>query len=209
VLVEGTSNAGPFRTTTGVVGVVLAAGRGARFAAADPSAPPKMLAPIDGVPMVRRVVATLIAGGVDRCVVVVSTGGASAIGMALEGLPAELVVNPNPSRGMFSSVQCGLRATGEHELCVLLPGDMPFVQPLTVTLLIANARDTGRTVAPTLDGHAGHPVALSPETRAAILLAPGDSRLDQELARRTVMMVPVVDFGVRRDVDQPDSPPYT
>lgn len=200
----GTSNAGPCRTTTGVVGVVLAAGRGERFAAADPAGSPKMLAPIDGVPMVRRVVATLIAGGVDRCVVVVSTDGAAAIGVTLEGLPVELVVNPDPSRGMFSSVQCGVGATDDTDQCVLLPGDMPFIQPLTVTLLIATARDSARTVAPSLDGHAGHPVVLSSAMRSRVLAAAAESRLDHELAHEGVMLVPVVDSGVRRDVDRPE-----
>lgn len=191
----------PAPALTGIAGVVLAAGRGERFAAADPSAPPKMLAPIDGVPMVRRTVATLLAGGADRCVVVVSADGASAIGVALEGLPVELAVNPDPSRGMFSSVQCGLHATGETEMCVLLPGDMPFIQPLTVTVLIAHARDTGRTTAPGLKGHAGHPVVLSPMMRVRILAALAESRLDHELAHEDVLVVPVVDAGVRRDVD--------
>ncbi len=198
-----TSHSAP--ALTGIVGVVLAAGRGERFAAADPSAPAKMLALIDGVPMVRRTVATLLAGGVDRCVVVVSAAGASVIGPALDGLAVELVVNPDPSRGMFSSVQCGLHATGEREMCVLLPGDMPFIQPLTVTLLIAHARDTGRTIAPSLDGHAGHPVICSPLLRAHILAAPANSRLDHELAHEPVVLVPVVDAGVRRDVDRPIS----
>ncbi|MBM3750799.1 MAG: nucleotidyltransferase family protein [Acidimicrobiia bacterium] len=196
-----TSHSAP--ALTGIVGVVLAAGRGERFAAADPSAPPKMLASIDGMPMVRRTVATLLAGGVDRCVVVVASDGASAIGAALDGLAVELVVNPDPSRGMFSSVQCGLHATGEHELCVLLPGDMPFIQPLTVTLLIAHAREASRTTAPALEGHAGHPVVLSPMMRAHILAAQAESRLDHELAHESVLLVPVADPGVRRDVDRP------
>jgi len=162
-----------------------------------------MLASIDGMPMVRRTVATLLAGGVDRCVVVVASDGASAIGAALDGLAVELVVNPDPSRGMFSSVQCGLHATGEHELCVLLPGDMPFIQPLTVTLLIAHAREASRTTAPALEGHAGHPVVLSPMMRAHILAAQAESRLDHELAHESVLLVPVADPGVRRDVDRP------
>ncbi len=194
----------PAPALTGVAGVVLAAGRGERFAAADPSAPPKMLAPIDGVPMVCRTVATLIAGGADRCVVVVSADGASAIGQALEGLPVELVVNPDPSRGMFSSVRCGVQATSDTEMCVLLPGDMPFIQPLTITVLIARARETDRTTAPALEGHAGHPVVLSSTMRARIVAAPTGSRLDHELAHEEVLLVPVVDAGVRRDVDRPD-----
>lgn len=190
---------------TGVVGVVLAAGRGERFAAADPSSPPKMLSLVGGRPMVRRSVTSLIEGGVDRCVVVVSAEQATAIGHALEGLPVDLVVNPDPSRGMFSSVQCGVQAAADTDMCVLLPGDMPFVQPLTVTVVIATARETGRTVAPSLDGHAGHPVVVSTAMRPRLLAAPPNSRLDHQLAHEDVVLVPVVDPGVRRDVDRPAS----
>lgn len=187
-----------------VVGIVLAAGTGSRFAAADPTAPPKMLAMVEGVPMVRRTVAVLLAGGVDRCVVVASAQ-VDGIAEALAGLPVDLVTNPDPSRGMFSSVQCGAGVAADSDMCVLLPGDMPFVQPLTVTVLIAAAREAGRTAVPTLDGHAGHPVVLSAAMRARILAAPADSRLDQELASEDVLTVSVVDPGVRRDVDRPDS----
>ena len=41
------------------VAIVLAAGRGSRFAEASPGGPAKMMAPIDGVPMIRRTVESL------------------------------------------------------------------------------------------------------------------------------------------------------
>jgi molybdenum cofactor cytidylyltransferase len=186
-----------------VVGIVPAAGRGARFAEADPAAPPKMIAPIDGVPMVRRTVESLLGGGVNHCVVVVSEGGREAIHDALHGLPVDLVVNPDPSRGMFSSVQCGVAVTDESALCVLLPGDMPFVQPSTIAAVIAAGRAGQCTVTPALDGNRGHPVVCSPALRAWIVAAPVDSRLDHLMDRDTVVAVDVTDPGVRRDVDRP------
>ena len=40
-------------------------------------------------------------------------------------------MNPDPSRGMFSSIQIGLAAAqGDPSSC--FPGDMPFVRPATV-----------------------------------------------------------------------------
>lgn len=187
-----------------VVGVVPAAGRGSRFAEADPAAPPKMLALVDGVPMVRRTVVSLLDGGVDRCVVVVAAEGAEGIDQALDGLPVRLIVNPDPSRGMFSSVQCGVTATDEADLCVLLPGDMPFVQPATIAAVVAAGLGGGRTVTPSLTGHRGHPVVCSSVLRARIAAAPVDSRLDHLMDQDTVLTVDVADAGVRRDVDRPD-----
>jgi len=189
--------------TSRVVGIVLAAGRGSRFAEADPTGPPKMLAPVDGVPMVRRTVESLIDGGVAHCMVVVSASGAAAIQQALAGLPVTLVVNPDPSRGMFSSVQCGVMATHPSDLCVLLPGDMPFVQPSTVAAVIALAREGTHTVTPSLDGHRGHPVVCSTALRASIVAADADFRLDHLMEKVPVLTIDVTDSGVRRDVDRP------
>lgn len=186
-----------------IIGIVPAAGRGSRFAEADPAAPPKMLALVDGVPMVRRTVESLVNGGVDHCVVVASPQGAVAVEHALHGLPVDLVVNPDPSRGMFSSVQCGVTATDEADLCVLLPGDMPFVLPATIAAVIAAAQGGGRTVTPALDGHRGHPVACSSVLRAWIIAAGADARLDHLMDQDTVLAVDVADPGVRRDMDWP------
>ncbi len=195
--------------TLQVVGIVPAAGRGSRFADADPAAPPKMLARVDGVPMVRRTVESLVKGGVDHCVVIVSPQGSASvdgIDQALRGLPVRLVVNPDPSRGMFSSVQCGVAATDESDLCVLLPGDMPFVQPSTIAAVIAAAERGAHTVTPSLDGHRGHPVVSSSPLRARIVAAAADSRLDHLMDQDTVRVVDVTDSGVRRDVDRPAPP---
>ena len=163
-----------------------------------------MLALVDGVPMVRRTVESLIDAGVERCVVVVSAAGAAAASEALEGLPVSLVINADPSRGMFSSIQCGVLATDESDLCVLLPGDMPFVQPSTIAAVIAEAKGSARSVAPVLDGHPGHPVVCSLVLRARIIAAPVDARLDHLMAEDAVLAVDVTDPGVRRDMDRPD-----
>jgi len=190
-----------------IVGIVLAAGRGARFAEATPGGPPKMMAPVDGVPMIRRTVESLVAGGVDRSVVVVSREQATAIARALAGLPVTCVVNPEPERGMFSSVQCGMVAAAEAGICVLLPGDMPFVQPNTVARLLSAAAMTGRTVVPLLNGHAGHPVVCSISLRNRIVAADTDGRLDYLMREEDVVHLDVVDAGVRRDVDRPSDLP--
>ena len=191
-----------------IVGIVPAAGRGARFAEADPAAPPKMLAPIDGVPMVRRTVESLLRAGVEFCLVVVAPSGVKAIGQALGGLPVRLVTNPDPSRGMFSSVQCALASARQEDQCLLLPGDMPHVQSSTIAAVIAAGQGGKRTVTPLLAGHRGHPVLCSSVLRDRIVAAPIDSRLDHLLDQDDVVGVDVTDPGVRRDVDHPGAPAH-
>jgi molybdenum cofactor cytidylyltransferase len=179
------------------VGVVLAAGQGSRFAVAAPDALPKLLALVDGVPLVRRTVTSLLDAGVHRCVVVVTAENQAGIDAALAELPVHSVVNPDPARGMFSSVQLGVAAAADGDLCVLLPGDMPFVKPSTVAAVIAEASRTGH------GGVRGHPLALSTRLRTRVLSAPPTAVLREELAHEASLCVDVDDPGVRRDVDRP------
>lgn len=162
-----------------------------------------MMASIDGVPMIRRTVESLVAGGVDRCIVVVPAEHGAAVTRALSGLAVTCVVNPDPDRGMFSSVQIGMVAAADADTCVLLPGDMPFVEPATITRLISAAAQTGRTLVPRLNGHPGHPVVCSSVLRDRIIAANPDARLDHLVREVDVLHIDVTDTGVRRDVDRP------
>jgi molybdenum cofactor cytidylyltransferase len=185
------------------VAVVPAAGRGSRFAADRPESPIKVLAPVAGVPMIRRTVSALLEGGADRAVVVVSAQHEPAVVAALDGLAVAVVVNPDPDRGMFSSIQCGVAQLGEDDRCVLLPGDMPFVRPETIAALLSAAIRSGLTVSPSFEGRFGHPLVMSMALRDRILEAPADAILSQERSRDTTISVAVNDPGVHRDVDRP------
>ena len=66
-----------------------------------------------------------------------------------------VVVNPDPSRGMFSSIQTGVSAA-EGDPILVLPGDMPFVRSETVAALVAAAR-LGEIVSPRYGSKHGHP----------------------------------------------------
>lgn len=167
-----------------------------------------MLALVDGVAMIRRTVESLAAAGVERTIVVVSAEQATAIARVLSGLVVTCIVNPRPERGMFSSIQCGMLAAPAVP-CLLLPGDMPFVQPATMTRLVSEAQATGQTVVPSLHGHSGHPVVCSPALRDRILAAEADARLDHLMRDEPVWQVEVSDPGVRRDVDRPSDLPHS
>jgi CTP:molybdopterin cytidylyltransferase MocA len=186
-----------------VVGVVPAAGRGSRFAASEPGAPLKLLTVIDGEAMVRRAVTSLVEGGADRCVVVASAGSEAEVRFVLDGLPVAVIVNPDPERGMFSSIQCGVATLGAEDRCVLLPGDMPYVRPETVAAILSAAIRSGLTVAASHDGRRGHPLVFSTTLRNRILRASADSILSEERSRDECLSVEVPDPGVHRDVDRP------
>ena len=187
-----------------VIGVVLAAGRGRRFTAAAPDAPLKLLTLIDGEPMVRRAVSSLIEGGADRCVVVVSADSEAAVQSALIGLPVTLTINPTPKRGMFSSIQCGVAHLRAEDRGVLLPGDMPYVRPETVAMVLSAAIRSGLTVSASCAGRRGHPLVISTALRDRILQAPTDAILSEVRSLEECLSVEVPDPGIHRDVDRPE-----
>ena len=180
------------------VAVVPAAGSAERFGGR------KLLTLVEGEPLLDRTLGALLAGGVAQVVVV--------LGPASEELKRDVnaladprvwtVVNPDPSRGMFSSLQAGM-AEAEGDALLVLPGDMPFVQAGTVATLLEAYATRPAIVSPRYHGKRGHPVVLPPELRDEIRSADPGLTLHDILKRHPDLRVDVEvdDKGVVRDVD--------
>ena len=182
----------------GVTAVVPAAGRSTRFGAM------KLLADVDGRQLIERTIAALLDAGVER-VVVVSRDAAAFSGVALLGdRRVETIVNADPERGMFSSIQVGL-AAAPGRVVLVLPADMPFVSAATVAAVAGRAGATGAVVVPVHAGRRGHPIAIPQALCAALLALPPTTTLKDGLAASTAGTEPldVDDPGVLRDVDVP------
>lgn len=179
------------------VAIVPAAGRAERFGGG------KLAAEIDGEPLLNRTLRSLLDGGVDHVVVVLAPNASLPTVELLNDERVVRVVNPDPSRGMFSSIQIGL-ASAEGDPILVLPGDMPFVQPATVRAVIAEAARTGQIVSPRHQGRHGHPVAFPGRLREAMLKADPASTLNDALkSAGPSFELDVADQGIRRDVDIP------
>lgn len=74
------------------------------------------------------------------------------------------IVNPEPNRGMFSSVQCAARWPGWHATLThwaIMLGDQPHLQPATLSALAEfSCRHHGTICQPSRRGHPRHPVLL-------------------------------------------------
>lgn len=175
------------------VAVVPAAGAGERFGGA------KLATPIAGVPLIERTVASLRDGGVSEVVLVVGPDGDPA----LEAPDVRRVVNRDPSRGMFSSIQAGIGDVVADAILVL-PGDMPFVTAATVRSLLRVFEARPAIVSPRHNGKRGHPVVLPGALRDEILAAPAGATLHSIIAhhRDERVDLDVADPGVLRDVDR-------
>jgi CTP:molybdopterin cytidylyltransferase MocA len=122
-----------------VAAVVLAAGAGSRFGGG------KLLAELDGGPILSHVVAAARAAGLEPIVVVGPPTG------ELDGLDlgeVRRVTNPHPAEGLSSSVRLGLRALqldDAVDAAVILPGDQPRVRVAVIWRLIAAADQSPAT----------------------------------------------------------------
>jgi CTP:molybdopterin cytidylyltransferase MocA len=168
----------------------------------------KLLADVGGMPMIERTVRSLLDGGVANVVVVLAPD--SEVMAAGDAVPAfgdrrvRSVINRDPSRGMFSSIQTGLAAVADRtRLILVLPADMPFVRAATIGKIIDAARQSAEPMSPTYDGRRGHPLALPACLRAALLAVDPKESLNDALRVLTLPRheLRVDDPGILRDVD--------
>ena len=118
--------------------VLLAAGRGSRF-----GPEPKLLADLDGRPLVRHAAEAALAAR-PRPVVVVLGAHAGAVRAALAGLDLIAIENPDFSAGLSTSLRLGLRALPPTcGAAVVLLGDMPRITAGHIDNLVAAFEPSG------------------------------------------------------------------
>ena len=159
-------------STLRVGAVLLAAGAGSRM-----GNKPKSLLQLDGQPLIKRMANHVLQAGVARLVVVLGHYAAD-ISLPLEGMPVELVHNPDPAQGLVSSQRLGLQAIGEDvEAVVMALADQPLVNASDIQQLIHvfSKRPAGtEMVFPVVHGQPGNPVLLSAAARSDILSGSSD-----------------------------------
>ena len=188
------------------VAVVLAAGAGKRMGNTAKAA---LLLP-DGRTLLAAVAASARAGGCRRVVVVVGRPhGHETRTAALAASVTEIIENPDPDRGMTSSLVVALDRLDPRAVDVALawPVDHALVRASTVVAIL---RASGRNliVVPTsTGGRGGHPTAfgatLWPELRNAVAL-PDGARAVVRADPGRVVRVTASDPGAFFDVDTPD-----
>src|SRR4051794_9551643 len=119
----------------GVVGVILAAGRATRFGS------PKVLATLDGRPLLQHVIDRVVSAGIDELVVVLGTDAAAAEDAVTWPPSTSRVVNAVPERGLASSLALGvataLARVPEPDALLIALGDQPRVDPAVIGALLA------------------------------------------------------------------------
>ena len=144
-------------------------------------------------------------------VLVVAGANAPALEPIADAYAAFMVVNPEPQRGQFSSLQVGLQEVlnrGRDAAIVTLV-DRPAAEPETVQQIKAAFTASGEqiwAVVPEFGGKHGHPIVIGREMIEAFLRAPsGSNARDVEHARQDhIRYLPVDDPLVVANVDTPE-----
>jgi molybdenum cofactor cytidylyltransferase len=187
-----------------VVGVVLAAGASSRFGS------PKLLATLDGRPVLQHTLDAVAASGLDEVVVVLGAE-AEAVESAIAWRAERRVVNERPQDGLSSSLRVGLDAAVEipgADAVLVILGDQPLVRPTAVRAIVDAAASPETAGAWFV--RARYPADTAPNPvlvrRAAWALAAGldgDYGLGQLLASRPDTVIEVSVDGANPDVDTP------
>lgn len=183
--------------------VVLAAGRSTRY-----GAPNKLIADLDGQPLVGHAVAAARGSRVSS-VVVVTGHDPAAVAKALDGQPVRFVANPDYRLGLSTSLRAGIAAvSASADGAIVCLGDMPRITAGHIDRLIAAfAPKEGRSiVVPTHEGKRGNPVLFGRQHFAELIEdVAGDTGARHVIGRHGDEVVEV-DLGtdaIFADVDTP------
>ena len=148
----------PVQPARNIAALVLAAGRSSRM-----GGPNKLLAEINGRPLVRIVAEAALASRA-RPVLVVTGHQHERVEAALAGLPVEFVHNPAFAGGLGTSLRAGIAALpAQTDGAIVCLGDMPQVDAAMIdTLIGALDPAKGALIAvPSIEGQRGNPVVWS------------------------------------------------
>ena len=163
----------------GPVVLVLASGRGERFIASGGTGC-KLRALLGGKPVLERTLDAVRASG----------------------LPFH--VEDAGHEGMGDSIAAGVKATRDAQGWLVLPGDLPLVQPQTLQA-VAAALAGNSVVLPHHRGKRGHPVGFAASCREALLMLKGPQGAAL-VVRAQALVSPVAqleleDQGIVTDID--------
>jgi molybdenum cofactor cytidylyltransferase len=184
-------------------GILLAAGRGARFGGA------KLMAPL---PAASHGVGAGTPVGVASCrhlvnvlpqVIAVVRPGDLLLAERLAAAGARVVECARADDGMGASLACGVAAAPEADGWIVALADMPWIAPATIDKVTDALRNGADIAAPVCHDRRGHPVGFARRHFQALASLCGDDGARSVVAAHVsgLRLVAVEDEGILRDVD--------
>jgi molybdenum cofactor cytidylyltransferase len=185
-----------------VAGVVLASGMSTRFGGRN-----KLLAPVDGEPVIRRTIKAYLEAGLDPVLVVVGYEG-QLVAEALTGLRVVAIYNPDFAEGQSRALRRGVQSLPAGvNAAVIGVGDQPFLTPQVIGRVVARYVESGApVVAPRYAGRRGNPVLFDRALFPELLEVTGDvgGRPVLQHHRDDIAWVDVDEQRVGLDIDTDD-----
>lgn len=171
--------------------IILAAGSSIRMGSQ------KLLLPYHDSSMIETVIDNVLGSRIDKVMVVLGSDS-DEITRTIGQKPVEICINPQPEKGMLSSVLCGLKAIPEEATAALVYlGDQPNIPPaITNMILEAYNEDLHGIVIPVHNHRRGHPLLVDLKYRRDI------NKLDLEQGLRSLMHLFPEDV-LEVEVDEP------
>ena len=187
-----------------IAALLLAAGQSRRM-----GGPNKLLAEIDGVPMVTRVAQRLLAARA-RPIIAVLGNQAETVDAALGKLPVERVRNPEFAAGLSTSLKRGIAALPpDLDGVIICLGDMPLISGRHLDRLIAafNPLEGRAIIVPTRRGKRGNPVLWSKRFFPRMAELAGDVGAKHLIGEHSELVAEVEmdDDAVLVDIDTPEA----
>jgi len=185
-----------------VTGILLAAGAGRRFGVH--SGTHKLLQPLPGGEPLAVAAGRNLIAAVPGSIAVVRAGDLQ-LAAALAAVGLRIVEHPGADGGLGTSLAAGVAAAPDAAGWLIALGDMPWVQPETISALAQALAGGASLVAPTTAGRRGHPVGFAAFWQNHLLDLKGDQGARDLIAAQAgrLLLLPTEDPGVLLDVDTP------
>lgn len=186
--------------------VVLAAGRGSRYKGPRHKLAEPSLALAQGSAAGASILATTVRHAVESqlpLVVVTTAALAPLLAQQLATRDVLVLSDADAARGIGHSLAAGVAERSGAPGWLMLPGDMPLVQPASL-LAVASALEQFAVVHAQHKGRRGYPVGFAAELYSELVLLNGDDGARRLMARYPAHGQELGDPGVLFDVDTAD-----
>jgi molybdenum cofactor cytidylyltransferase len=191
------------KNPTFVAGLLLAAGKGARFDQTGTAN--KLLAKFNGKIVIEASASALASVVTNRIAVI--RPNSDDLSRHLKSAGYNVVECPDASSGMGHSLAWGVAEAMkafDMQILVVALGDMPAIKSDTISQLVLAAQSTDAIVAPVNNGKRGNPVVFQSHHFEALSRLSGDRGASQFMKNTDVLLIEVDDPGIHQDIDSPE-----